>query len=437
MQIEYKNAVPIPIEELTPYERNAKQHDDQQIDNIAESIRRFGFTQPLVIDKDKVVVIGHGRLAAAKRIGLAEVPCIQRDDLTEKQIRELRILDNKLNESPWDVELLATDLQGLDFDGFTLEFEIPEEIEPITAEEDGWEPDLTPEPTIQTGEIWLLGEHRLLCGDSTDPENIKKLVGGVSNIDLLLTDPPYNVSLGQSGGHAIRPSEAKQMKRRTDGKIIQNDYFSDDEEFIGFLIKAFNAALQALKPGGAFYIWFSTSQERNFLQAAAAAGMQIREELIWVKNTLVLGRQDYQWRHEPCLYGWKDGAGHYFADTRRETTVIEDQIDPDKMSKKQLQEYVKALLDEEAVPTTVLHEDKPGRSDLHPTMKPVKLMARLIRNSSREGEIVLDPFGGSGSTLIACEQMRRRCYTAELDRAYAQTIIDRWETFTGKKAVRL
>lgn len=178
MQIEYKNAVPIPIEELTPYERNAKQHDDQQIDNIAESIRRFGFTQPIVIDRNKVVVIGHGRLAAAKRIGLEEVPCIQRDDLTEKQIRELRILDNKLNESPWDVELLTTDLQGLDFDGFTLEFEIPEEIEPITAEEDGWEPDLTPEPTIQTGEIWLLGEHRLLCGDSTDPENIKKLVGG-------------------------------------------------------------------------------------------------------------------------------------------------------------------------------------------------------------------------------------------------------------------
>lgn len=235
----------------------------------------------------------------------------------------------------------------------------------------------------------------------------------------------------------IDPEEMKKRKRRTDGKIVQNDYFGDDETFVGFLNKAFSAALEALKPGGAFYIWFSTSQERNFLQAAESAGLQIREILIWVKNALVLGRQDYQWRHEPCLYGWKDGAGHYFADTRRETTVIEDQIDPDKMSKKQLQEYVKALLDEEAVPTTVLHEDKPGRSDLHPTMKPVKLMARLIRNSSREGEIVLDPFGGSGSTLIACEQMRRRCYTAELDRAYAQTIIDRWETFTGKKAVRL
>lgn len=210
-----------------------------------------------------------------------------------------------------------------------------------------------------------------------------------------------------------------------------------DDTFVAFLTQAFNAALPALKPGGAFYIWFATSQERNFLQAADAAGMQIREHLVWVKNILVLGRQDYQWRHEPCLYGWKDGAAHYFAPTRRETTVVEDQIDPDKMTKKQLQEFVKQIINEEETPTTVLHEDKPSRSEMHPTMKPVKLMARLIRNSTREGETVLDPFGGSGSTLIACEQMRRRCYTAELDRGYAQTIIDRWEKFTGEKAIRL
>lgn len=178
MKTEYKTAVPIPIDQLTPYARNAKTHDDRQIRNIAESIRRFGFTQPIVIDRDKVVVIGHGRLAAAKQIGLQEVPCIQRDDLTEEEIRQLRILDNKLNESPWDVELLATDLEGLDFNGFDLEFEIPEDVEPITAKEDGWEPALTPEPEIQPGEIWMLGEHRLMCGDSTNPENIKKLVGG-------------------------------------------------------------------------------------------------------------------------------------------------------------------------------------------------------------------------------------------------------------------
>lgn len=421
MKTEYKTAVPIPIDQLTPYARNAKTHDDRQIRNIAESIRRFGFTQPLVIDRDCVVIIGHGRLAAAKEIGLQEVPCIQRDDLTEEEIRQLRILDNKLNESPWDVELLATDLEGLDFNGFDLEFEIPEDVEPITAEEDGWEPDLEPEPEIQPGEIWMLGEHRLMCGDSTNPENIKKLVGGVSGIDLLLTDPPYNVDYTGKTKDALK---------------IKNDKM-DVETFREFLISAFKAADGVMKPGAAFYIWHASGPISYTFMDATREIWPIRQTLIWAKNTMVLGHSDYHYKHEPCLYGWKDGAGHYFAPTRKETTVVEDQIDPDKMSKKQLQEFVKQILDEENTPTTVLHEDKPSRSDLHPTMKPVKLMARLIRNSSQEGEIILDPFGGSGSTLIACEQMRRRCFTVELDPKYAQTIIDRWEAFTGEKAVRL
>lgn len=291
MATEYRTAAPVPVAELIPYEKNAKQHDERQIENIAESIRQFGFTQPLVIDRNKVVVIGHGRLAAAKKIGLYEVPCILRDDLTEKQIKQLRILDNKLNESPWDVELLAEDIQGLDFDGFNLEFEIPEEIEPITAEEDDWTPDPEAEPTVQTGDIWLLGEHRLLCGDSTDPENIRRLTAG-TEIDLLLTDPPYNVSLGQTNGHRERISEMKARKRRTDGKIIENDSWHNDAEFVDFLIKSFTAAKEVMRPGAAFYIWYAGQQSLNFQTAARESGLQIREILIWVKNTFALGRQD-------------------------------------------------------------------------------------------------------------------------------------------------
>lgn len=437
MKTEYTEAKLVPVDQLTPYEKNAKTHDETQIRNIAKSIRQFGFTQPLVIDRDGVVVIGHGRLAAAKEIGLTEVPCIRREDLTDEEIRELRLLDNKLNESPWDVELLAADLQGLTFEGYELDFEVPEDLEPVDVQEDNWAPDLDTETEIQPGEIWALGDHRLMCGDSTDPDSIKNLMGG-AEADLLLTDPPYNVNLGgDSNGHPEMHSEMKARKRRTDGKIIKNDQWEDDAAFVAFLVRSFTAAKEVMRPGAAFYIWHASTETDHFHEAAEESGLQVRELLVWVKNTFAIGRQDYQWRHELCHYGWKDGAGHYFAPTRKETTVVEDQIDPDKMSKKELQDYLREILNEERTPTTVLHEDKPTRSELHPTMKPVKLMARQIRNSSRPGEIVLDPFGGSGSTLIACEQMGRKCYTAELDPQYAQTIIDRWEEFTGRKAVRI
>lgn len=421
MKTEYKTAAPVPIEELTPYSLNAKTHDDKQIRNIAQSIKQFGFTQPLVIDKDGVVIIGHGRLLAAKQLGLAEVPCIRREDLSEEEIRELRLLDNKLNESPWDVELLAADLEGLDFSGYDLDFETPEELEPVDVQEDNWAPDLDTETEIQPGEIWALGDHRLMCGDSTNPENIKKLAGGVSNIDLLLTDPPYNVDY---------------TGKTKDSLKIKNDKMAEDD-FERFLVSAFRAADSVMRPGAAFYIWHAPGPIALNFMTAAKQVWPIRQTLIWVKNTMVLGHSDYHYKHEPCLYGWKGGGDRFFAPTRRETTVVEDQIDPDKMSKKELQDFVRQMLTEDQIDTTVLHEDKPTRSELHPTMKPVKLMARLIRNSSQEGNAVLDPFGGSGSTLIACEQMHRRCFTAELDPKYAQTIIDRWEAFTGKKAVRI
>ncbi len=415
---EYKEAEQIAVSDLLPYSKNAKTHDAKQIKNIAKSIEQYGFTQPLVIDADNTVIIGHGRLAAAKLLGLEEVPCIRRDDLTEKEVRELRILDNKLNESPWDTELLTADLDGLEFNGYDLEFEIPEEVEPITAEEDDFDPDYEPEEQrVKPGQIWMLGEHRLLCGDSTDGEALKRLCGG-QEVDAIITDPPYNVDV-----------------EGTAGKIANDNM--PEEQFVKFLTAAFHSAEQNLKKGGAFYVWYASSHVCSVMKALEAVKLMVKQELVWVKNTLVLGRSDYQWMHEPCLYGWKPGEAHYFAPTRRETSVFDDTINTSKLSKTELRRILDDILYGDEIPTTVMREDKPLSSDLHPTMKPIKLMARQIRNSTKEGEIVLDPFGGSGSTLMACEQMRRRCFTVELDPHYAQCIIDRWEDYTGEEAVLL
>ena len=228
----------------------------------------------------------------------------------------------------------------------------------------------------------------------------RKARGGVL-CDLLLTDPPYNVALGQH----MRPSEARQLHRRTDGLVIDNDSWESDEGFIGFLCSAFDNAMALLSPGAAFYVWHADTQRGNFLEACRLAGMTVRECLVWAKNTFTLGRQDYQWKHEPCLYGWKDGASHNWYSDRKQSTVLEF--------------------------------DKPTANEDHPTMKPVGLMAYLIQNSTKRGDTVLDVFGGSGSTLIACEETGRRCLTMELDPHYCDVIIARWEEMTGEKAVLL
>lgn len=239
--------------------------------------------------------------------------------------------------------------------------------------------------------------------------------------DLLLTDPPYNVDY--QGG--------------TKDKLkIANDNM-DDVAFISFLTAAFNCAIQSMRQGAAFYVWHADSKGFEFRTALQEVGLTLRETLIWVKNSLVLGRQDYQWRHEPCLYGWKEGAAHYFIDDRSQSTVIEDAgVDYRKMKKDELLKVVQRLTDV-SVPNTVIYEDKPTKNDIHPTMKPVKLMARLIRNSTRQGETVLDLFGGSGSTMIACEQIGRKCFTMEFDPKYCDAILARWEKLTGEKAVLL
>lgn len=427
----------LSISELKPAERNARRHQEKDIEAIKKSIQEFGFNDPIgVWGPENTIVEGHGRLQAAFELGLEEVPVVRLDHLTDEQRRAYALAHNRTAElSEWDLEVMDMELSeifDIDMDAFGFdEFGPVENIDDV--EEDDFRPDIQEETRSKAGDIWILGNHRLICGDSTDPEVIQRLMDG-KQADLFLTDPPYNVALGQNSNHPLRPSEARQLHRRTDGLIIKNDSWEDDDAFVAFLEKTYTSALPAIKDGGAFYIWHASNQAQNFIRACEETGMQIRQTLIWVKSNFALGRQDYQWRHEPCLYGWKDGAAHYFTPDRRKSTVIEDQLDFTKMKKAELVEILQEIFSEE-FPTTVMHEDKPMASELHPTMKPIKLMARCIQNSTKKGEIVLDTFGGSGSTLMACEQLGRACYTVELDEKYCDVIIDRWEKFTGKTAV--
>lgn len=392
----------LPIEDIVPYARNQKKHDKKQIDNVAQSLQDFGWVQPVVVDKDNNIIIGHCRILAAQKLAkrdpkFSNVPVVKLEDLTPEEANKLRLLDNKLNESDWDLEILAEDIPELDFFGYDLDWSLPDlEDEEEVVEDEPPEP--TEEPKSRKGDIYLLGEHRLMCGDSTDLDSVLKLTDG-QLVDMLLTDPPYNVSLGSNGGHALRPSEAKQLHRRTDGLIIQNDSWSSDEEFIQFLVDVFGTALTVMKPGAVFYIWYADTQALNFRLACQKAGMQVRQNLIWNKSVFAMGRQDYQWKHEPCLYGWKEGASHLWASDRKQSTVID---------------YA-----------------KPSKSQLHPTMKPVGLFDYQIKNNTKGGDLVLDLFGGSGTSIMACEQNGRVCYTMELDERYVDTIIQRYINFKG------
>lgn len=379
--------VQIKTSALKPYDKNAKKHDKAQIDNVAQSITDFGFVQPIVVDADNVVIIGHCRLEAAKKLKLKEVPCVIADSLSPEDVRRLRLLDNKLNESDWDIDLLNDDLFGLDFDDYDIDWlggeDTLSEEEAEPQEDDFDVEDEIEKPTMtHKGDVWQLGQHRLVCGDSTLQADVERLMNG-DKAELFLTDPPYNVDY---------------VGKTKDALKIQNDAMSDDD-FRLFLETAFSNASEAMSKGAAAYIFHANGKTAEFIEAFRTAGFLYKQMLIWVKNTMVLGRQDYQWKHEPCIYGWKDGATHYFVDDRTQTTVI--------------------------------NEDKPLRSELHPTMKPIKLLARLIKNSSRVGDIVLDLFGGSGSTLIACEQLNRVCYTMELDEKYCDVIVNRFIAQTG------
>jgi len=413
MNIVYKS-----VDELIPYEKNTKKHDKKQIKNVATSIDKYGFVQPLVIDKNNVVIIGHCRLLGAKQLKMEKVPCVCADDLTEEEVNALRIVDNKSNESEWDMDILAEELGAVDLSAFDFDFEFPiDEVEQEeVVEDEAPEIDEESEPIAKFGEVWQLGRHRLMCGDSTSAKDVQKLMGN-EIADLVVTDPPYNVAIENSKG-----------------MTIENDDM-ESEKFQEFLTSCFTNLEQNLKCGGAFYIWYASREHINFEQALNRAGLRVREQLIWNKNTFILGRQDYHWKHEPCLYGWKDGEKHYFIDDRTQSTVFEDKgIDVKKLKKEELIELVKQFIGDKCS-TTIINEDKPSVNDLHPTMKPIKLIARLVKNSSKPNEIVLDLFGGSGSTLITCEQLNRKCLTMEYDPKYCDAIINRWETFTGEKAM--
>lgn len=381
MEIQYKR-----LSEITPYDKNAKTHDQTQINNVAESIRQYGFVQPIVIDRDGVIVIGHCRALAAKKLGMKEVPCVCVDDLTPEQVKALRLVDNKTNESPWDFDLLVPELDGLDLDCFDFDWGIPIEDNTEVQEDDAPEVDETQPPVTKLGDVWQLGRHRLMCGDSTSMECVQTLMGGVQ-ADLLLTDPPYGVDYTGKTKDALK---------------IENDAKTDDE-FIHFLQSAFEAADSVMKPGAVFYIWHADSKAYVFRVACQMAGWEVQQVLIWVKNAMVMGRQDYQWKHEPCLYGWKEGAGHLWASDRKQTTVLEF--------------------------------DCPTKNKEHPTMKPVALFDYQIKNNTKGGDIVLDLFAGSGTTVVACEQNGRTAYVMEYDPKYCDVIIKRWENLTGEKAV--
>lgn len=410
MQIIYK-----ALEELKPYKNNPR-NNDGAVDAVAASIKEFGFKVPIVIDEDGEIIAGHTRLKAAKKLGLEKVPCIIADDLTPDQIKAFRLADNKTAElAEWNLELLQLELDDIELDMSEFGFATTTQGETY---EDDYEPEPPDEPKTKPGEVYKLGAHTLVCGDATNSASYEKIV---KSVDCIITDPPYNVD--------YEGSTKKHLK-------IENDNMSDSA-FFEFLSDAFKNAAEVLKPGGVWYIFHADSEGENFRRAARENLGKVRQCLIWNKNAIVLGRQDYHWKHEPCLYGWKDGAAHYFIDDRTQATVYEDKgVDLKKLKK---DEAIRLLQDifSDKQSTTVINEDKPLRNEEHPTMKPIKLIARLIKNSTRQGESVLDPFGGSGSTLIACEQLGRVCYMIEFDPRYCDVIIERWEKLTGQKAVKI
>lgn len=410
LKIEY-----VDINSIRPYENNAKQHPRTQIDQIKTSIAMFGMDDPIGVWNDTIVE-GHGRLIACQELGYTEVPIIRLDHLTDEERKAYTLAHNKLTmNSDFDIDILNEELAQFetinmeDF-GFDIDFDA-EEAEVVEDEA----PELPAEPKSKPGEIYQLGSHRLMCGDSTKASDVAKLMNG-EEADLVVTDPPYNVAIENSKG-----------------MTIENDNMAS-EQFQEFLTAAFENMNNSLKKGGAFYVWFASREHINFETALNKAGLEVRQELIWNKNSLILGRQDYQWKHEPCLYGWKDGATHYFIDDRKQTTVIEDKKpDIKKLKKEEMQKLLEEIYSDK-ISSTIINEDKPSANDLHPTMKPIKLLARQVKNSSKVGETVLDLFGGSGSTLITCEQLGRKCYMMEYDPQYLDVIIERWENFTGQKA---
>ena len=376
----------VDINKLIPYVNNARTHSKEQIQKLRSSLREFGFVNPVIIDKEYNVIAGHGRIAAAKEEGIQQVPCVYVDYLTEAQKKAYILADNRMAlDAGWDDELLAVEMEELQNLGFDLGLTGFDEKELADlfaadeeAEDDGFDVDkaLEKEAFVQTGDLWLLGRHRLLCGDATKPEDVRTVLDG-KKANICITDPPYNCAY--KGGT---------------GMTIQNDSWSDSEKFYQFLLDAFKNIYASLADGGAFYCFHSDAEKCNFFNATVNAGFHYSTTCIWVKDTLVIGRMDFQMRHEPVIYAFKDTAKHKFYGDRKQTTVWEF--------------------------------PRPKKSELHPTMKTIPLIAYPMGLSSQENGIVLDVFGGSGTTLMAAERLNRICCTTELDPKYASAIVRRY-----------
>lgn len=390
-----------PTEKLVPYARNARTHSEEQVAQIAASIVEFGFTNPILAGSDGVIVAGHGRLAAAQKLGLDTVPVVVLDHLTPTQRRALIIADNRIAENAgWDDAMLRIELQSLQEDGFNLDitgFDADALAEIMAGEDtttdgqtdDDAVPEVPATPISRPGDVWELGNHRLVCGDATDPKSYELLMAD-AQADMVFTDPPYNVDYANS---------AKDKMRGKDRPIL-NDNLGDG--FYDFLLAALTPMLE--RCAGATYIAMSSSELDTLQQAFRAAGGKWSTFIIWAKNTFTLGRADYQRQYEPILYGWPEGQNRHWCGDR-------DQGD-------------------------VWNIKKPQKNDLHPTMKPVELVERAIRNSSRPGDIVLDPFGGSGTTLIAAEKTGRIGWLIEIDPKYVDVIVRRWQDWSGQEAYR-
>lgn len=380
------------VEELIPYARNARTHSSAQITQIAASIKEFGFLAPIVIAEDNTILCGHGRFYAAQKLGLKKIPCVKESHLTEAQKRAYIIADNKLSiNAGWDDELLAVELSDLQGEGVDLSItgfdekelaDLFDDKSKSDVEDDGYDLSAALEKAafVQRGDIWTVGRHRLMCGDATSADDVAALMGG-KRANLLLTDPPYGVSFKSSSG-----------------LTIQNDSIKD-EDFYSFLKSAFSAAVDCLEKGAAAYIFHADTEGLNFRRAFVDAGFHLAGCCIWVKDSLVLGRSDYQWQHEPVLYGFLQNGKHSWYSDRKQTTIW--------------------------------NFAKPKKNANHPTSKPLDLLSYPIQNSTQENAVVLDTFGGSGSTLMACELTNRICYTMELDEKYASVILRRYLDDTG------
>ena len=372
------------INDLIPYIRNARTHSESQIAQIAASIKEFGFLSPILIAEDNTILAGHGRLVAARKLGLKQVPCVKESHLTETQRRAYIIADNKLSlNAGWDEDMLAielSELQGADFDLDLLGFDESELVSIFEDDKEVEDDDFDVEEELnkpcfsKAGDIWTLGRHRLICGDSTKEETYKSLMED-KKANLVVTDPPYNVNYEGSAGK------------------IKNDNM-DNDKFYNFLLDAFSNMEKVMADDASIYVFHADTEGLNFRKAFNNAGFYLSGCCIWKKPSLVLGRSPYQWQHEPCLYGWKKKGKHQWYSGRKETTIWEF--------------------------------EKPKKNADHPTMKPIALLAYPISNSSMSNTLILDPFGGSGSTLIACEQTDRSCYTIELDEKFCDVIVKRY-----------